>query len=298
MKEAGESLKRDESKPAATAERDAADRLGKLRDSMQERSMGGAEQHRDPVRIPGADESSAPRAWRQELLDAMKEKGARALPRRGPPLLRGAGQMKRGLTALAVAALSLAGARRRARRPTARPRPRPPSDLGAAAKQVDALLDAWQFKEAAAALATLKSAAPGRARDELPRRLPEVPRRRLRRRGPRALRGLRRAAGQRRRSSRSRSWPPPRATPSRTSARSARPTRSSTTRPRTPRSSPTRATPSRRRTRRCTPISASRSRSRSGSSSIAPRPIWRRSRRCRWPRWRAPGRSRSASGRA
>ena len=74
MKEAGESLKRDESKPAATAERDAANRLGKLRDSMRERSMGGAEQHRDPVRIPGADESSAPRAWRQELLDAMKER--------------------------------------------------------------------------------------------------------------------------------------------------------------------------------------------------------------------------------
>ena len=74
MREAGESLKRDESKPAATAERDAADRLAKLRDSMQERSMGGTEQHRDPVRIPGADESSAPRAWRQELLDAMKEK--------------------------------------------------------------------------------------------------------------------------------------------------------------------------------------------------------------------------------
>jgi hypothetical protein len=74
MREAGESLKRDESKPAATAERDAADRLSKLRDSMQERSMGGAEQHHDPVRIPGADDSSAPRAWRQELLDAMKEK--------------------------------------------------------------------------------------------------------------------------------------------------------------------------------------------------------------------------------
>ena len=33
-----------------------------------------ASQPRDPVRIPGADESSAPRAWRQELLDAMKEK--------------------------------------------------------------------------------------------------------------------------------------------------------------------------------------------------------------------------------
>jgi hypothetical protein len=74
MREAGESLKRDESKPAATAERDAADRLAKLRDGMQERSMGGSERHHDPVRIPGADESRAPRAWRQELLDAMKEK--------------------------------------------------------------------------------------------------------------------------------------------------------------------------------------------------------------------------------
>jgi hypothetical protein len=74
MREAGDSLRRDESKPAATAERDAADRLSKLRDGMQERTMGGGERHRDPVRIPGADESSAPRAWRQELLDAMKEK--------------------------------------------------------------------------------------------------------------------------------------------------------------------------------------------------------------------------------
>jgi hypothetical protein len=74
MRQAGDALKRDESKPAAMAERDAADRLAKLRDSMRERSMGGAEQHHDPVRIPGADDSTAPRAWRQELLDAMKEK--------------------------------------------------------------------------------------------------------------------------------------------------------------------------------------------------------------------------------
>jgi hypothetical protein len=74
MREAGESLRRDESKPAASAERDAADRLAKLRDGMQERTMGSGERHRDPVRIPGADESRAPRAWRQELLDAMKEK--------------------------------------------------------------------------------------------------------------------------------------------------------------------------------------------------------------------------------
>ena len=75
MRQAGESLRRDDAKSAASAERDAADRLAKLRDSMQDRQMGGSRSgHKDPVRIPGADESSAPRAWRQELLDAMKEK--------------------------------------------------------------------------------------------------------------------------------------------------------------------------------------------------------------------------------
>ncbi len=74
MRQAAEMLKRSESKSAAAAERDAADRLAKLRDSMQERSMGGSKPRHDPVRIPGADESTAPRAWRQELLDAMKEK--------------------------------------------------------------------------------------------------------------------------------------------------------------------------------------------------------------------------------
>ena len=74
MKQAADMLKRDESKGAAAAERDAADRLSKLRDSMQERQMGGSRQSHEPVRIPGADESTAPRAWRQELLDAMKER--------------------------------------------------------------------------------------------------------------------------------------------------------------------------------------------------------------------------------
>ncbi|MDB4980000.1 MAG: hypothetical protein JWM82_752, partial [Myxococcales bacterium] len=74
MKQAAEMLRGSESKSAGIAERDAADRLGKLRDSMQERSMGTGRQKREPVRIPGADESAAPRAWRQELLDAMKEK--------------------------------------------------------------------------------------------------------------------------------------------------------------------------------------------------------------------------------
>jgi hypothetical protein len=74
MRQAAELLKKSESKSAAGAERDAAERLAKLRDSLQERQMGSGQQHRDPVRIPGADESTAPRAWRQELMDAMKEK--------------------------------------------------------------------------------------------------------------------------------------------------------------------------------------------------------------------------------
>jgi hypothetical protein len=74
MRQAAEMLKKSESKPAAGAERDAADRLAKLRDSLQERTMGSGKQQHDPVRIPGADESTAPRAWRQELMDAMKEK--------------------------------------------------------------------------------------------------------------------------------------------------------------------------------------------------------------------------------
>jgi hypothetical protein len=74
MKQAAEMLRKSESKSAAGAERDAAERLAKLRDSMQERSMGGGKARKDPVRIPGADESTAPRAWRQELMEAMKEK--------------------------------------------------------------------------------------------------------------------------------------------------------------------------------------------------------------------------------
>ncbi len=74
MRQAAGHLRRSEAKQAGGAQRNAAERLAKLRDTMQERSMGGSKNQRDPVRIPGADESSAPRAWRQELMEAMKEK--------------------------------------------------------------------------------------------------------------------------------------------------------------------------------------------------------------------------------
>jgi len=77
MSRASEHLGRSEAKQAQVAEKDAAERLSKLRETLQERTMGSesaGRQNREPVRIPGADDSQAPRAWRQELMDAMKEK--------------------------------------------------------------------------------------------------------------------------------------------------------------------------------------------------------------------------------
>jgi len=74
MREASSQLKRGDAKQAGGAQQNAVERLAKLRDSLQERSAGGVSPQHDPVRIPGADESQAPRAWRQELMDAMKEK--------------------------------------------------------------------------------------------------------------------------------------------------------------------------------------------------------------------------------
>lgn len=74
MRQASQHLRKSEAKQAGGAEQNAAERLAKLRDTLQERSIGSGRQQRDPVRIPGADESNAPRAWRQDLMDAMKEK--------------------------------------------------------------------------------------------------------------------------------------------------------------------------------------------------------------------------------
>ncbi len=74
MRQAAEHLRRGEAQQALGAERDAADRLAKLRAEMEkERQLGRGKTQREPVRIPGADDSKAPREWRQELLEAMKE---------------------------------------------------------------------------------------------------------------------------------------------------------------------------------------------------------------------------------
>jgi hypothetical protein len=74
MGEASGDLNRGSAREGAGKAQDAADRLAKLRDQMGRRQMGGNQSKHEPVRIPGADESKAPREWRQELLDAMREK--------------------------------------------------------------------------------------------------------------------------------------------------------------------------------------------------------------------------------
>jgi hypothetical protein len=73
MGDASQDLGRGAAREGAGKAKDAAERLAKLRDSMGKRQMGQSQNHREPVRIPGADESKAPREWRQELLDAMRE---------------------------------------------------------------------------------------------------------------------------------------------------------------------------------------------------------------------------------
>jgi chemotaxis protein histidine kinase CheA len=75
MGEARQDLQRGSPREGSGKARDAAERLAKLRDSMQDGRNGQTGRNRrEPVRIPGADESKAPREWRQELMEAMREK--------------------------------------------------------------------------------------------------------------------------------------------------------------------------------------------------------------------------------
>ncbi len=74
MGEAGGDLQRGSAKEGAGKAQEAADRLAKLRDGMGKRQMGRSQASREPVRIPGADESKAPREWRAELMEAMRER--------------------------------------------------------------------------------------------------------------------------------------------------------------------------------------------------------------------------------
>ena len=74
MRQAGEDLQQGAAHEGAGRADEVAQRLAKLRQSMGHKPSEGSRQSREPVRIPEADASKAPREWRQELMEAMREK--------------------------------------------------------------------------------------------------------------------------------------------------------------------------------------------------------------------------------
>ncbi len=74
MRQAGQDLQQGAAHEGAGRVEDAAARLAKLRQSVGHQSSDGSRPSREPVRIPEAEASQAPREWRQELMEAMREK--------------------------------------------------------------------------------------------------------------------------------------------------------------------------------------------------------------------------------
>jgi hypothetical protein len=75
MGQAQSDLNASDTTDALSKEQGAADRLSQLRESIKGEKMARGSRSPEPVRIPGVDDSKAPRAWREELIEAMKEKG-------------------------------------------------------------------------------------------------------------------------------------------------------------------------------------------------------------------------------
>ncbi len=73
MRQGSKDLRQGGAVEGAGRAQEAADRLAKLRESLGQRPIGGGRSNREPVRIPGADESRAPREWREDLMEAMRE---------------------------------------------------------------------------------------------------------------------------------------------------------------------------------------------------------------------------------
>jgi len=74
MREAGQDLGQGAAQEGAGRVADIALRLAKLRQSMGQKPSEASHATRQPVRIPSPDESRAPREWRQELMEAMRER--------------------------------------------------------------------------------------------------------------------------------------------------------------------------------------------------------------------------------
>jgi hypothetical protein len=74
MRQAGDDLQQGAAHEGAGRADEVAQRLTKLRQSLGHKPGEGSRASREPVRIPEADASKAPREWRQELMEAMREK--------------------------------------------------------------------------------------------------------------------------------------------------------------------------------------------------------------------------------
>jgi hypothetical protein len=74
MRQASQDLGEGAAREGAGRAEDAAARLAKLRQNMGRRPSDGSRSTREPVRIPDAEAYKAPREWRQELMEAMREK--------------------------------------------------------------------------------------------------------------------------------------------------------------------------------------------------------------------------------
>jgi hypothetical protein len=74
MRQASDDLRQGAAHEGAGRADEVAQRLAKLRQSMGRKPGEGSRPSREPVRIPEADATRAPREWRQELMEAMREK--------------------------------------------------------------------------------------------------------------------------------------------------------------------------------------------------------------------------------
>jgi hypothetical protein len=77
MGRAADALRAASPRESVGEEQQAAEQLARMRRDVQNErrpreGAGAGAAQRDPVRIPGADEFRAPRAFRQDLLEAMK----------------------------------------------------------------------------------------------------------------------------------------------------------------------------------------------------------------------------------
>lgn len=74
MRQTGRDLEAGAAREGAGRATEVSERLAELRRSMGRRAAAGASASREPVRIPDANAYQAPREWRQELMEAMREK--------------------------------------------------------------------------------------------------------------------------------------------------------------------------------------------------------------------------------